>query len=194
MNIRTGEHTAILPFTRNKLSKSKNSSVANHLLFCSHLASYGDCSILMCENNKVLLELKESLLIMRAHPSLNRSSIAPLYLFNRPWWQKLQILFAFNSYYFILIGWAFYYFVICWAPLLALMLLFNLLFSCLVIRLNIVIVTIGGSLFAILMSSFLIIKAWKWNEETHPKSCWNKIWIFCKMWLCDFFLENQLWS
>ena len=85
LNIRTGEHTGILPFTRNKLSKSKNSSVANHLLFCSHLASYGDCSILMCESKKVLLELKEGLLIVRAHPSLNRSSITPLCMFSRSW-------------------------------------------------------------------------------------------------------------
>ena len=67
-----------------KQVKLKNSSVADHLLFCNHSASYDDFSILTRENKTFLLELKESLLIMRDKPSLNRNiTSAPLYLFDR---------------------------------------------------------------------------------------------------------------
>ena len=45
-----------------------NSSVANHLLFCNHLASYDGFSILTRESKNFFLELKESLLIMRDKP------------------------------------------------------------------------------------------------------------------------------
>ena len=43
--------------------------VADHLLFCNHSTSYNNFSILTIENKKFLLELKESLLIMRDKPS-----------------------------------------------------------------------------------------------------------------------------
>ena len=55
------------------LTKNKESSVANHLLFCNHSAFYDNFSILTRENKKYLLELKQSRLIMRDKPSLNRN-------------------------------------------------------------------------------------------------------------------------
>ena len=64
LNVRIGEHTGISALTKKQV-KLKNSSVANHLLFCNHSASYDDFSILTREYRKFLLELKESLLIMR---------------------------------------------------------------------------------------------------------------------------------
>ena len=83
LNVRIGEHIGISPLTKKQV-KPKNSSVANHLLFCNHSASYDDFSILTRENKNLLLELKESLLIMRDKPSLNRNiTSAPLYLFDR---------------------------------------------------------------------------------------------------------------
>ena len=83
LNVRIGEHIGISPLTRNQV-KPKNSSLADHLLFCIHSASYDDFSILTRENKKFLLELKESLLIMRDKPSLNRNiKSAPLYLFDK---------------------------------------------------------------------------------------------------------------
>ena len=82
-NVRTGEHTGISPLTRKQV-EPKNSSVADHLLLCNHSASYDNFSILTRENKKFLLELKESLLIMRDKPSLNRNiTSAPLYLFDK---------------------------------------------------------------------------------------------------------------
>ena len=82
LNVRIGEHIGISPLTRKQV-KPKNSSVADHLLLCNHSASYDDFSILTRESKKFLLELKESLLIMRDKPFLNRSiTSAPLYLFD----------------------------------------------------------------------------------------------------------------
>ena len=45
LNVRIGEHIGISPLTRKQV-KSKNSSVANHLLLCNHSASYDGFSIL----------------------------------------------------------------------------------------------------------------------------------------------------
>ena len=71
--------------TYQKRIKSKNSSLGNHLLFCNHSASYDDFNILTLENKKLLLEVKESLLIMRDKPTFNKNiTSAPLYLFSRP--------------------------------------------------------------------------------------------------------------
>ena len=83
LHVRISEHIRISPLTKKQV-KPKNSSVADHLLPCNHSASYDDFSILTSENEKFLLELKESLLIMRDRPSLNRNiTSAPLYLFDK---------------------------------------------------------------------------------------------------------------
>ena len=74
-------HIGISPLTRKQV-KPKSKSVADCLLLCNHSASYDDFSILTRENKTFLLELKESLLIKKDKPSLNRNiSSAPLYLF-----------------------------------------------------------------------------------------------------------------
>ena len=83
LNEGNGEYV-ISPLTKKQV-KPKNSSVANHILFCNHSASYGAFSILTCKNKKLLLELKKSLLIMRDKPYLNMNiTLAPLYLLSRP--------------------------------------------------------------------------------------------------------------
>ena len=61
-----------------------NSSVADHLHFCKHSASYDDFNILTRKNKKFLLKLKGSLLLLRDNSSLqNKVTLALLYLFNR---------------------------------------------------------------------------------------------------------------
>ena len=83
LNLRIGEHIGIPPLPRKQV-KPKCSSVADHLLLCNHSTYYDDFSILRRENKKFSLELKESLLIMRDKPSLNRNiTSAPLYLFDK---------------------------------------------------------------------------------------------------------------
>ena len=67
-----------------KQVKPKVSPVEDHFLFCNHIASSDDFSILTLENKKFLLELKESLLIIKDKPFLNRSiTSTPLHLFDR---------------------------------------------------------------------------------------------------------------
>ena len=83
MNVRISAHIGISLLTKKEV-KPKNSSVANHLLFCNHSAYYDDISILTRESEKVLLELKESLLKMRVKPSFNRNiTSAPFYTYDR---------------------------------------------------------------------------------------------------------------
>ena len=54
LNVRIGEHIGISSLTR-KHVKSKNSSVADHLLFWNHSASYAEFSILTGENKRIFL-------------------------------------------------------------------------------------------------------------------------------------------
>ena len=83
LNVKIREHIAILPLPKKQV-KPEDRSVADHLPFRNHLASYDDFCNLTRENKKFLLELNESLLIMRDKPSLNRNiTSAPLYLFGR---------------------------------------------------------------------------------------------------------------
>ena len=83
LNVRIGEHIAISSITEKK-AKTKDSAVSDHLLLCNHSPSFQNFSVLNEENKKFLLELKESLLIMRYKPSLNRNiRSAPLYLFDK---------------------------------------------------------------------------------------------------------------
>ena len=70
------------PLTGKKIKSTNNSADRYHLLHCICLPSLGYFSILVHENKKYLLEIKESLLIMNEKPSLNRNmSSASFYQF-----------------------------------------------------------------------------------------------------------------
>ena len=70
--------------TGKKVKPIKNSAVRDHFLNFNNLSSFYNFSILAHENKKFLLEIKESLLIVRDKPSLNRNiSSAPLYLLDK---------------------------------------------------------------------------------------------------------------
>ena len=72
------------PVTGKKVKPSNNSAIYDHLLHCNFLPSFGNFSVLAQENKKYLLEIKESLPIMRDKPSLNRNiNSTPLYLFDK---------------------------------------------------------------------------------------------------------------
>ena len=81
LDIRSGEHIGVSPLTGKKVKPSNNSAICDHLLHCNFLPSFDNFSVLAHENKKYLLEIKESLLIIRDKPSLNRNiNSAPLYL------------------------------------------------------------------------------------------------------------------
>ena len=67
-----------------KVKLTNNSAVCIHLLHCSYLSYFDNFSTLAHENKKLLLEIKESLLVMREKPSLNRNiSFTPLFLLDK---------------------------------------------------------------------------------------------------------------
>ena len=81
LDIRSGEHIGVSPFTGEKVKPSNNSVICDQLLHCNFLPSFDNFSVLAYESKKYLLEIKRSLLIMRDKPSLNRNiTSAPLYL------------------------------------------------------------------------------------------------------------------
>ena len=84
LDIRYGKHIGVSPLTKKKFRPVNNSAAHDHLLYCIYLSSFDNFSIFARENKKFLLEIKESLLIMRDKPLLNRNiTSTPLYLFDK---------------------------------------------------------------------------------------------------------------
>ena len=82
LTVRSGEHIGVSPLTNKRVQPSKDSAVCHHFLNCNYSPTLADFSVLCHENKKYSLELKESLLIMRDRPSMNRNvPSASLYLF-----------------------------------------------------------------------------------------------------------------
>ena len=82
-HIRASEHLGITPLTGKRVVNPKKSAINDHMLYKNHDASYDDFSILTRENNKFKLRIKESLLIKRDKPDLNRNIYSfPLELFD----------------------------------------------------------------------------------------------------------------
>ena len=51
----------------------KTTAVKDHMLFCDHIVSLDDFKILTSSNSEFHLKIKESLLILRDKPELNRN-------------------------------------------------------------------------------------------------------------------------
>ena len=84
LKIWLGEHIGISPLTFEKVKPSAESLIRDHLLFYNHDPSFDDFTILAQGANKFLLEIKESLLIKRDKPIINKNiSSAPLFLFDK---------------------------------------------------------------------------------------------------------------
>ena len=82
-NVRVGEHSAVSPLTGKKSKARKTTAVKDHMLFCDHIVSLDDCKILTSSNSEFHLQIKESLLISRDKPELNRiEKSLPLCLFD----------------------------------------------------------------------------------------------------------------
>ena len=84
LKVRASEHMGVSALTGKITNSQQSTAVRDHLLFCSHRASLDDFSILTTARNNFELELKESLLIHRDKPSLNKTTTsAPLFLFDK---------------------------------------------------------------------------------------------------------------
>ena len=60
--------------TEKRVKNVKQSAVFDHLLQCDYSINFDDFEILASENNNFRLLIKESLLIMRDKPVLNRTT------------------------------------------------------------------------------------------------------------------------
>ena len=84
LDIKSGQHIGVSPLTGKKVKPSNNSAICDHLVHCNFLPSFDNFSVLAHENSKYLLEIKDSLLIMRDKPPLNGNiNSALLYLFDK---------------------------------------------------------------------------------------------------------------
>ena len=84
LEIRSGEPLDVSPLAAKKVKPSNNSAICDQLIHCNFLPSFDNFSVLAHENKKYLLEIKESLLIMRDKPPLIQNiNSAPLLLFDK---------------------------------------------------------------------------------------------------------------
>ena len=82
VKVRSGEHIGASPLTFKKTKPSKEIAIRDHLLNCNNIPSFEEFTIL-ANGNKFVLEIKESLLIKRYRPILNKNiNSAKLFLFD----------------------------------------------------------------------------------------------------------------
>ena len=82
LKVRSGEQIGVSPLTFKKTKPSKESAILDDLLNCNNIPSFEDFTIFANGNNKFDLEIKESLLIKRDRPILNKNiSSAKLFPF-----------------------------------------------------------------------------------------------------------------
>ena len=82
--VRASEHLGgITPLTGKFVKTAKKSAIFDHVLLDDHKASFDNFSILLKESNAFKLQLKESLLMSRDKPILNKNICSfPLELFD----------------------------------------------------------------------------------------------------------------
>ena len=79
---RSSEHIGI-PYLTGKRVECKPSAVSDHLLLHNHDSDFNDFTILCRDNNGFRLLIKESILISRDSPVLNKNTASiPLLLFD----------------------------------------------------------------------------------------------------------------
>ena len=83
LSIRVGERLGVSPSPGNKSKSKKSAAVKDHMLFCDYTVSINDFNILATSASDFHVTVKESLLISRDEPILNKNETSlPLYLFD----------------------------------------------------------------------------------------------------------------
>ena len=72
LKVRAGEHISAPPLTRKRVNNNKKSSVKDHCLLSGHVCSFEDFSVLNYESHKFKRLIKESLLVTKDKPLLNK--------------------------------------------------------------------------------------------------------------------------
>ena len=73
LKVSVSEHQGVSPQTGKIVKGALSTSVSDHMLQCDHIVTWDHFKVLGRESNHWLLEIKESLLIKRDKPSLNKS-------------------------------------------------------------------------------------------------------------------------
>ena len=94
LDIRSGEHKGVLPLTGKKFKPVDNSAARDHSLPCNYFPSFNNFTILPRENKKFLIEIKESVLIMKDKPSRNRNIILHLCTYLITYLKRLLVYFT----------------------------------------------------------------------------------------------------
>ena len=77
------EHSGISLLTNNGPNEKTTTAVKDHLLICDQPVSFDDFKVLASSNSEFHLKIKESLLISRDQPILNKNEGSlPLQLFD----------------------------------------------------------------------------------------------------------------
>ena len=72
LKVRAGEHIRTFPLTKKSVSNNKKSSVKDHCLLSGHVCSFEDFTVLNYEQHKSKRLIKESLLVTKEKPLLNK--------------------------------------------------------------------------------------------------------------------------
>ena len=82
LNVRSRKHLSLSALPGKRVNNNKKSAVKDHCLFFNHTGSFKDFSILTYESHLFKLLIKESLLVSRDKPPLNKQvKSIPLQLF-----------------------------------------------------------------------------------------------------------------
>ena len=73
LSVTVGEHSGVSTLTGKKSKSKKSTSVKDHMLFCDHIVSVDDFKILAISDSDFHVKIKESLLISRDEPILNKN-------------------------------------------------------------------------------------------------------------------------
>ena len=83
LSVRVGKHTGVSPLTGQKSKFKKSTAIRDHMLFFDQIASIDDFKILATSDSDLHFRVKESLLISRDEPILNKNETSlTLYLFD----------------------------------------------------------------------------------------------------------------
>ena len=79
--VRACEHASTSPLTGKKSNNNYSTAMSDHMLLCNYIVSFEDFSILTTGRANLELEIKESILISRNKPVLNKNIASlPLHL------------------------------------------------------------------------------------------------------------------
>ena len=72
LKVRASEHKSTSPLTGKRVNNNKKSSVKDHHLLSGHVCSFEDFTVLNCQSHKFKWLIKESLLVIKYKPLLNK--------------------------------------------------------------------------------------------------------------------------